>query len=319
MKIAVLDDYLGYSGQYADWGPLAGEVTVFRDPIPSEELARRLAPFEVLCVMRERTPLPAALIEALPNLRLIVTTGMRNFSIDTAAAAARGITVCGTASRTAATAHLAMTLILVSARNLIGNVNTLARGGWQDEAGRDVEGLTLGLIGLGRLGAEIARLARPFGVEIAAWSQNLTQARCDEVGVMRADSLHDLLARSDIASIHLVLSDRTEGLIGAEALAAMRPDACLVNTSRGPIVARDALLSALRAGQLGCAAIDVFEEEPLPADSPWRDADLIDTGRLILTPHIGYGARATYARMYRETAECVRAFADGAPIRVLGN
>lgn len=318
MKIAVLDDYLGYSARFADWGDLGDDVTVFRAPIPAAELAATLAPFDVLCVMRERTPLPAALIDALPNLRLIVTTGMRNLSIDMEAARARGITICGTASRVAATSQLAMTLILAASRNLVGNLNSLARGDWQVEAGRDLEGLTLGLIGLGRMGAEVAALARPFGVKIVAWSQNLTDARCAEVGVGRADSLAALLEMADVTSIHLVLSERTEGLIGAAELARMKPDASLVNTSRGPIIDRDALLTGLRAGQLANAAIDVFEEEPLPADSPWRDADLIGSGRLILTPHVGYGALATYERMYRETAEDVRAFASGAPLRVIG-
>lgn len=318
MKIAVLDDYLGYSRVDADWGPHAGDVTVFRDPIPTDELPKVLAPFDVLCVMRERTPLPAELIAALPNLRLIVTTGMRNFSIAMDEAAARGITVCGTASRTAATSHLAMTMILASARNLIGHVNSVASGGWQVEAGNDLEELTLGLVGLGRLGAEVARLAAPFGVRLIAWSENLTEARCAELGVERAESLAALMGASDVISIHLVLSERTRGLIGAEALARMKPHGCLVNTSRGPIVDRDALLTALREERIGCAALDVFEEEPLPDDSPWRDSALMQEGKLLLTPHIGYGARATYARMYRETAECVRAFADGAPIRVLG-
>lgn len=317
MKIAVLDDYLGYSARYADWGDLGGDVTVFRAPIPAAELAETLAPFDVLCVMRERTPLPADLIDALPHLRLIVTTGMRNLSIDVEAASARGITICGTASRVAATSQLAMTLILVATRNLVGNLNSLARGGWQAPAGRDLDGLTLGLIGLGRMGAEVAALARPFGVKLVAWSQNLTDARAAEVGVARAESLDALLGMADVASIHLVLSERTRGLIGAAELARMKRDACLVNTSRGPIIDSDALLAALRAGQIANAAIDVFEEEPLPEDSPWRDADLIASGKLIATPHVGYGALATYERMYRETAEDVRAFAQGAPIRVI--
>ena len=318
MKIAVLDDYLGYSDRYADWGDLGGDVTVFHAPIPAAELAATLAPYDVLCVMRERTPLPADLIAALPNLRLIVTTGMRNLSIDMEVARARGITVCGTASRAAATAQLAMTLILVASRNLVGNLNSLARGGWQVDAGRDLEGLTLGLIGLGRLGADVAALARPFGVKMVAWSQNLTDARAAEVGVARAESLEALLAMADVASIHLVLSERTTGLIGAAELAQMKPDASLVNTSRAPIIDRDALLAALREGRLANAAIDVFDEEPLSADSAWRDANLIAAGKLIATPHVGYGALATYERMYRETAECVRAFAAGAPLRVIG-
>jgi phosphoglycerate dehydrogenase-like enzyme len=317
MKIAVLDDYLGYSTRFADWGELDPGVTVFDAPIPQDELVATLQPFDVLCVMRERTPLPAALIEALPRLKLIVTTGMRNLSIDMQAAAARGITVCGTASRSPATSHMAMTLILAAVRNLVPNVTALAQGGWQAPAGRDLAGLTLGLIGLGRLGADVAALARPFGVRTIAWSENLTEARCVEVGVEHAGSLGALLEASDVVSIHLVLSERTRGLLGAGELARMKPDACLVNTSRGPIVDRDALLDALRTDRLGVAAVDVFEEEPLPADSPWRDAGLIGAGRLLLTPHIGYGALQTYEVMYRETVECVRGFVAGAPLRVI--
>jgi len=317
MKIAVLDDYLDYAGRFADWGALVGNVTVFRKPIPPAELVATLTPFDVLCVMRERTPLPAELIAALPNLRLIVTTGMRNGAIAMEAAAARGITVCGTASRTTATSHLAMTLILVGLRNLLPNVRAVEAGGWQAEAGRDLAGLTLGLVGLGRLGAALADLARPFGMKIVAWSENLTDARCAEVGVERANSLTDLLGASDAVSIHLVLSERTRNLIGARELAAMKDDALLVNTSRGPIIDQTALIAALQAGRPGRAALDVFETEPLPDTSPLRDAALIAAGRLILTPHIGYGALGTYEIMYRETAEAVRAWADGTPVRVI--
>ena len=316
MKLAILDDYHGYADRFADWGP-GVEPTIFRDPIPAEALTDRLAPFDALCVMRERTPLPASLIEALPNLRLIVTTGMRNLSIDVAAAQASGITVCGTASRTPATTQLAMTLILMAARNIVPNLNAVNAGGWQAEAGRDLDGLTLGLIGLGRLGALMADLARPFGMEIIAWSQNLTEDRCAEVGVRHAGSLQALLTECDVASIHLVLSDRSRGLIGAEELALMKSDAAIVNTSRGPIVDEAAIVPALRAGRPGCAALDVFGTEPLPADDPLRDAALIADGRLILTPHIGYGALQTYRTMYEEAGECVRAFNSGTPVRVL--
>lgn len=317
MKIAVLDDYLGYSGRFADWGDLEESVTVFRAPIPPGELVDTLREFDTICLMRERTPFPGELIRSLPNLRLLVTSGMRNFSVDTEAAAAQGVTVCGTASRTSATSHLAMTLILVAARNLVPNIDAVRGGGWQADAGNDLEGLTLGLIGLGRLGAAVANLARPFGVNMIAWSQNLTDERCAEVGVDRAPSLNALLEAADVSSIHLVMSDRTEGLIGAEELSHVKPGACIVNTSRGPIIDRAALITALHDGPLGCAALDVFDEEPLPADSPWRDAELLESGRLVITPHIGYGAQATYKRMYSETAEDVRAFAEGDPIRVI--
>lgn len=316
MKIAVLDDYLGLSERLADWGDLARGVTVFLEPLTGD-LAETLAPFEVICAMRERTPLPAELIARLPNLRLIVTTGMRNAAIAVAEAKDRGVIVSGTASRTTATSHLAMTLILAATRGLYPNARSVEAGGWQVPAGRDLCGLTLGLIGLGRLGAAVAGLARPFGMEIIAWSENLTEERCAEVGVEKAGSLTDLMARADAASIHLVLSARSEGLIGAEALTAAKRDTVLVNTSRGPIIDTDALLDALRADRLGCAALDVFDAEPLPADHALRDEGLIRRGKLLLTPHIGYGALQTYEVMYRETAEAVRAFAAGAPVRTL--
>jgi len=317
MRIAVLDDYQDQARRLADWGDLAPAVTVFAEPIPEGERAARLAPFDVVCLMRERTPFPADLIEALPELKLIVTTGMRNAAIDIAAAEARGVPVCGTASRTAATAHLTMTLILAGLRNLVPNVASVARGGWQADSGRDLEGLTLGLVGLGRLGAAVAALARPFGMDILAWSRNLTDARCAEVGAARAGSLQDLLAVSDAVSLHLVLSERTRGLIGAAELAAMKPDALLVNTSRGPLVDTAALLAGLRAGRPGRAALDVFDTEPLPANHPLRDGDLIESGRLLLTPHIGYGSVQTLERMYGETVEAIRAWQSGAPVRRL--
>lgn len=317
MKIAVLDDYLGLSSRFADWGALTPQVTVFRNPIPAEALAETLRPFDVLCVMRERTPLPASLIDALPNLRLIVTTGMRNGAIDIVAAQARGITVCGTASRTTATSHLAMTLILAAVRNLVPQVTALSDGGWQGPAGRDLHGLTLGLIGLGRLGAAVAELARPFGMNLIAWSENLTDARAAEVGVTRMATLQDLLRAADVASIHLVLSPRSRGLLGAAEFAQMKPDAVLANTSRGPIIDTDALLHALRSGRPGCAALDVFDEEPLGPSHALRDPGLTASGKLLLTPHIGYGALQTYEVMYRETAEDVRAWLGDAPVRVL--
>ena len=317
VKIAVLDDYQRYANRFADWGELAEGVTVFDRKIPEDELADVLAPFDVICAMRERTPLPGSLIAALPNLKLIVTTGLRNASIDVEAARARGIPVCGTQSRAAATSHLAMTLILMATRGVYPAVRAVAGGGWASEAGRDLDGLVLGLVGLGRLGAAVAALARPFGVDLVAWSENLTEARAAEVGVRRAATLEDLLAQADIVSIHMVLSERTHHLIGRTELERMKPDAVLVNTSRGPIVDTSALLDALRAGQIGCSAIDVYDEEPLPAHSPFRDGDLIKSGRLLPTPHIGYGALATYEVMYRQTAENVRAWVAGSPIRVI--
>lgn len=319
MRIAILDDSHALAAAHCDWGDLAPEVTIFRDPIPEADRARVLAPFEVLCVMRERTPLPATLINALPNLRLIVTSGVRNVAIDVAAATARGIPVCGTPSRPEGTAQLAMLLVLAALRRLGPETDTLRAGGWQAaEAGRDAAGLTLGLIGLGKQGGALAALARPFGMRLIGWSANLTEARCAELGVERMESLGALLAEADVASVHLVLSERSRGLIGATELALMKRDAVLVNTARGPIVDEAALVAALRAGTgPGMAAIDVFAEEPLPQDSPLRDAGLIGAGKLLLTPHLGYASAQNYALMYRETAAAVRAWAAGTPIRVI--
>ncbi|PQO21803.1 hydroxyacid dehydrogenase [Rhodobacteraceae bacterium WD3A24] len=317
MKIAVLDDYAGVSQDLADWSGL-GEITVFNDTLKDEaRLIERLEPFEVICAMRERTPLPARVIEALPNLRLIVTSGPRNHSIDMDAARARGIPVCATESRKTTTSELAMTMALALNRRLIPEAESLRAGGWQTGLGRDLGGLTLGLIGLGTIGAQMAALGRAFGMEIAAWSQNLKQERCDEVGARRCDSLAALMAASDVVSIHMILSERTRGLVDAEALAAMRSDAVLINTSRGPIVDSDALLEGLRNGRPHKAGLDVFDEEPLPADHPLLDRALIDSGRLLLTPHLGYTTEATFRVFYEQTVEDIRAWRDGAPIRVL--
>ncbi|MEM6680499.1 MAG: D-2-hydroxyacid dehydrogenase family protein [Pseudomonadota bacterium] len=318
MRIAVLDDYQGVAKSLTDWSALeaaGAEVTVFCDTIGGAALVERLRPFEVVCLMRERTPFPAALIEALPALRLIVTTGMRNLSIDLDAATARGIIVCGTEGRGPTTAQYTMALILAATRRLVTEADAFAKGGWQQGLGRDLAGLTLGLIGLGRLGAQVADLARPFGVDLVAWSENLTEARAGEVGARRAPSLRALLEEADIASIHLLLSDRTRGLICAGELAAMKPDALLVNTSRGPIVNEAALVAALRAGRPGMAAIDVYSEEPVPADHPLRATDLIAEGRLLALPHIGYVSRQTYEIFYAQTVEAIEAWRSGTPIR----
>ncbi len=317
MKIAVLDDYQGVAPDLADWNGLGGEVTFFRDTIDGPGLVERLKPFDVVCLMRERTPMHAALIRALPNLKLIVTSGPRNLSIDLAAADAQGIVVSGTEGRAPATAQLAMALILLASRGLVAEALSMRNGGWQAGLGRDLDGLTLGLIGLGKQGAQMAALARPFGMHIAAWSANLTRERCDSLDVERAESLAALLAMSDVASVHVVLSERSRGLIDAAAIAGMKRDALLVNTSRGPIVDQMAAIEALKAGQLGAAAFDVFDNEPLPADSALRDTALIDSGRLILTPHVGYVSRQTMEIFYRQTVDAIAAWKAGAPIRLL--
>lgn len=317
MKIAVLDDYQGVARELADWARVGGEVDVFHDTISGAALVERLRPFDVICLMRERTPMPAELIGALPNLKLLVTTGMRNLSIDTAAAMARGVVVCGTRGRGPSTAQLAMTLLLNAARGLVSEAISMREGGWQRGLGRDLDGLTLGVIGLGKQGAQLAELAKPFGMDIVAWSQNLTDARCADVGVRRAETLSALLSEADAVSIHILLSERSRGLIGASELALMKSDAVLVNTSRGPIADWRAILQALRSDRLGAAALDVFDDEPAPADHLVRDQALIDAGRLILTPHIGYATRQTYEIFYQDTVEDIIAWRNGAPIREL--
>lgn len=318
MEIAILDDYAGVALEYGDWSGL-GTVTVFRDTIADETaLIARLAPFDVICVMRERTPLPGRVIRALPKLRLIVTTGARNASIDLAAAQARGITVCGTESRRTTTSELTAALMLALSRRIVPENASLTSGGWQSGLGRDLAGLTLGLVGLGTIGGQMARIGQVFGMNVMAWSANLTDARCAEFGVTRAGSLHDLMAGSDVVSVHLVLSDRSRGLIGAAEFAAMREGAVFINTSRAGIVDTPALLPGLRAGRPWKAGIDVFETEPLPADDPILDPALIKAGRLLLTPHLGYTTDQTFRIFYGQTVEAVRAFTAGAPIRVMG-
>jgi phosphoglycerate dehydrogenase-like enzyme len=318
MKIAVLDDYAGAALRLADWSGL-GEVEVFSDTITDPgALAARLKPFDVICVMRERTPMTAALMVGLPNLKLIVTTGPRNAAIDLDAARARGITVSGTESRKTTTSELAMLMILALNRRLMPEVAALhGPAGWQMGLGRDLAGLTMGLIGLGNIGAQMAALGRGFGMQIVAWSQNLGQARCDEIGAERMESLPALMARADVSSVHLVLSERSKGLVGAQAFAAAKPGHVFINTSRGPIVDTGALLAGLRAGKPAMAGLDVFDREPLPADDPLRDRALIESGALLLTPHLGYTTQATFEVFYRQTVEAVRAFQAGSPIRVL--
>lgn len=294
------------------------EVTIFRDTLADDDaLIARLAPFQGVLAMRERTPLTENRIARLPALELIVTSGMRNDSIAVEAAKARGIVVCGTRSPGHATAELALGLILALARGIPREAWSVRAGGWQVGLGRDLRGATLGLIGLGRLGAQLAGFAQALGMRCAAWSANLTDARAAEVGVSRAPTLSALLAEADVVSIHQRLSERTRGLLGAAELAEMKPDALLVNTSRAPIVDTAAVLAALRAGTLGGAALDVHDAEPLGPDALARDTALIDSGKLIATPHIGYVTRETYAIFYAEMLEAAHAWLDGAPVRTL--
>ncbi|WP_028061808.1 D-2-hydroxyacid dehydrogenase family protein [Candidatus Solirubrobacter pratensis] len=306
MRVAILDDYQGVALQFADWSGL--ELTAFTDHVASDDaLAERLAAYEAVVAMRERTPFTAARLARLPQLRLLVTTGMANASIDLDAARRHGVTVCGTGGLASPTAELTWGLILALARRIPAEDAAVRAGGWQHTIGPELAGRTLGVIGHGRLGSRVAAIGRAFEMRILTWSQNLREA--EGATVVSKD---ELLERSDVVSIHLRLSERSRGLIGAPELARMKPTALLINTSRGPIVDEAALLQALRAGTIGGAGLDVYDTEPLPAGHPLRSAP-----NTVLTPHIGYVSTGTYERFYADAAEDVRAFAAGAPVRVL--
>lgn len=314
MRVAVLDDYQRVAEGMADWASLGPDVetTFFHDHLDDlEALGERLAPFDCLVLMRERTPLRAPMLERLPALRFVVTTGMRNASIDLAAARERGIVVSGTTGLTDSTAELAFGLVIALMRGIVREERTLRAGGWQTEVGRELAGSTLGLLGLGRLGGRMARLAQAFDMRILAWSQNLTSERAAEAGAELVTK-EALFERSDVVSVHLVLSRRTRGLVGAAELARMKPTAYVVNTSRGPILDEPALVAALHAGRIAGAALDVYDAEPLPADSPLRTAP-----GLLLTPHIGYVTEQVYREWFRQVVEDVAAFRAGAPVREL--
>jgi phosphoglycerate dehydrogenase-like enzyme len=314
LRVAVLDDYQGVAPDFADWLSLRpeAEVEFFRDSVPNEEtLTDWLADFAVVVAMRERTAFPRRVLERLPKLRLLVTTGMRNAAIDMAAARELGILVCGTAALGHPAAELAWGLILAVCRHIAQEHQAMREGRWQTTVGEGLAGKRLGVLGLGRLGSRVARYGIAFDMDVVAWSQNLTDARCAEVGVRRADK-DELLSTADIVSIHLVLSDRTRGLIGKQEFAQMKPSSYLVNTSRGPIVDRDALLHALRSRQIAGVALDVYDQEPLPPDDPLRSLE-----NVLLTPHLGYVTRENYSSFYREAVEDIAAFLRGQPTRVL--
>jgi phosphoglycerate dehydrogenase-like enzyme len=307
MKIAILDDYQGVALKMADWSVLAGraQVDVFKDHLAdSDAVIARLLPYQVVCVMRERTPLSRDIIERLPNLKLIASTAPRNASIDLEAAAARGIKVAHTGYFGSPTVELTWALILAGARHITAEAAAVVNGGWQRSVGDDIAGKTLGIIGLGNLGSKVAKVAQAFGMHVIAWSQNLNAERAAAVGAALV-SKDELLRQADIVSIHLVLSDRTRGLIGARELALMKPDARLINTSRGPIVVEAALIQALKEGRIGGAALDVYDTEPLPVDHPYRKIP-----NLLATPHIGYVTRGLYERFYRDTVSNIVAWLD---------
>lgn len=313
MRIAVLDDYQGVALEMADWSNIrkSHDVVVFREPLGDvDAVAKALADFEIVCIMRERTSFREDTLSRLPKLKLLVTTGMVNAAIDLAAAERLGITVSGTPSPGHSTSELAFGLLMCAARGIHLEHESVRNGGWQIGVGGDLYQRTIGIVGLGRLGAQVAKIANAFGMKVLAWSQNMTEERAIEVGARRVDK--DVLFReADYITIHLKLSDRTRGLVGARELSLMKPTAILINTSRGPIVDEAALLSALEKGTIGGAALDVFSVEPLPKDHPIRKAP-----RVLLTPHIGYVSQDNYHVFYGGVVECVEAWLAGSPIRI---
>jgi phosphoglycerate dehydrogenase-like enzyme len=313
MQIAILDDYQHVARTFADWDSLNARVEVFHDPFPdAETLIARLAEFDVLVAMRERTKFPADVLGRLGRLKLLVTTAMGNAVIDIPAAGARGIVVSGTGYRFfGSTPELTWALILGALRNIPAETRFVREGGWQMSVGSGLEGKTLGLLGLGTIGSRVARVGQAFNMETIAWSQNLTGAKAAGHGVT-AVSREELFTRSDVLSVHLILSDRSRGLVGASDLALMKPSSLVVNTSRGPIVDEAALVSALQERRIGGAALDVFDIEPLPKGHAFRTLD-----NVLATPHLGYVTKEHYRVFYEDAVEDIAAFAAGQPIRVL--
>lgn len=312
MRIAILDDYQRIALSCADWTRLAAEVVPFHGHIPdTADLAAELRPFDVVVAMRERTPFTAERIRLLPNLRLLVTTGMRNASIDVAAANAAGVTVCGTRGTPGATPELTWALILALVRHVPEEDRRIREGGWQQTVGFGLRGRTLGIVGLGNIGRQVAAIGRAFGMEVLAWSQHLSAAAAAAAGAT-AVAKDELFGTSDVITVHYKLSERSVGLVGARELGLMKPTAYIVNTSRGPIVDEDALLAALHSGTIAGAGLDVYDEEPLPGGHPLRAAP-----RTVLTPHLGYVTDDGYRTFYGDAVEDIAAFAAGRPVRVL--
>jgi phosphoglycerate dehydrogenase-like enzyme len=307
MKIAILDDYQGVALEMADWSGITrrASVEVFRDHLADvDAVAARLLPFDVVCVMRERTPMSRALLERLPSLKLIASTGRRNAAIDLEAAKERGVEVVHTGYDGSSTVELTWALILAGARHLALESANLRAGGWQRTVGDNLRGKTLAILGLGSIGSEVARIGTAFGMEVVAWSQNLTDDKARASGA-RWVPKEELFAGADVLSIHLVLSGRTRGLVGAVELGAMKPSARLVNTSRGPIVDEASLVAALREGRIAGAAIDVFDVEPLPPEHAFRSLQSV-----LATPHIGYVSRGLYQTFYGDTVQNITRWLD---------
>jgi D-3-phosphoglycerate dehydrogenase len=317
VKLAILDDYQRVALKCADWGRLEGvEITVFDQPFASvEDAAAKLAPFDILCLMRERTAFPRALIERLPKLKFMSLTGGRAGSLDSSACKERGIPVSHTrgGNGTSSTAELTWALIISAARGLARGERNLRAGGWHEglAPGMALAGKRLGVLGLGKMGAYVARIGKAFGMDVSAWSQNLTPERAQSEGVQYV-SKEELFASADVVTIHLVLSERTRGIVGAGELARMKPGAILVNVSRGPLVDENALIEGLKKGRPGHAALDVYEREPLPAAHPLRKME-----NVTLSPHLGYVNEENYRDFYADTVENVAAWLAGKPVRVL--
>lgn len=312
-RIAVLDDYQGVALGYPAWHRLPGDIEVVACPahLGAAELAKYLARVDAVVAMRERSRLDADLLAALPGLRLIVTTGMRTTAIDFQAAARHGIVVCGTRAPTAPTAELTWGLLLALTRGIPAEERALRAGSWQQGVGGDLVGGTLGIVGLGTIGRQIARYGQAFSMRVLAWSHNLDEASARAAGAELVDKAQ-LLARADVVTLHVRMGSRYKNLVGRAELALMKPGAILVNTSRGRLVDLDALSSALRAGHLRGAALDVFDEEPLPSGHP-----ILSAPRTVLTPHIGYVTEATYERFFTDAVEDILAFLGGRPVRVI--
>jgi phosphoglycerate dehydrogenase-like enzyme len=313
-RFAILDDYQGVALSLGRWDklPKGVEITVFRDTITDHAaLVERLKPFDAILAMRERTPFPRALIEALPNLRLIITTGGRNRSIDAAACAERGVVFCGTGTSGDPTADLTWGLILSLVRDIPRQQEALRAGRWQTHIGLGLEGKTLGVIGLGKLGGRVAKIGQAFGMKVLAWSTNLTEERAAEIGATRVDKA-TLLREADVVTLHLILSERSRNTITAPDLALMKQSAFIVNTSRGPLIEQAALIAALQEGRIAGAGLDVFDIEPMPADHP-----ILSAPNTVLTPHLGYVTEQNYRTYYEVAVAATNAFLAGAPIGVI--
>ncbi|NKC32894.1 D-2-hydroxyacid dehydrogenase family protein [Falsiroseomonas selenitidurans] len=318
-RLAILDDFQGVALQMGPWDRLPPGLTieVFRDAVADQDaLVARLLPFDAILGIRERTPFPASLLQRLPNLKLLMTTGERNRAFDVAAANAQGVTVCGTPSAGAPTVDITWGLILGLLRDLPAQMASLRAGTWQahgapNSVGTAAEGLTLGILGLGKLGTRVARVGQAFGMKTIAWSQNLTAEAAAAVGVTRVEKAA-LFAQADVVTLHMILSDRSRGIVGAAELGAMKPSACIVNTSRGPLIDQPALIAALTEGRIAGAGLDVFDREPLPLDHP-----LMACPNTLLTPHLGYVSRQNFSAYFHGAVETIEAYLAGAPIRLL--